>query len=215
MDDNFIAVTKTDKFGILFVVSAIAVIIIFVYPYFEEFHITNYQFFTVSKIEGKYEQPVYLSFHWETEDEVITGKPVEVWVETQLPYDSPNAINPIEVEFEGIGYYDKPVEEFSKRISTVEKVILKSTDSRERMFKSEPIKIRYAVGGTKNIKFCDYNTSPPCTEVREIIEVAPRVTAYDISVAKLIFIGTIGVYILTVILVWITIRLLRYSQKSS
>ena len=156
-----------------------------------------------------------MSFHWETEDEVITGKPVEVWVETQLPYDSPNAIKPIEVEFEGIGYYEGPTEKFSDRISTVEKVTLKSTDSVKRMFKSEPIKIRYSVEGVKNIKFCDYNTSPPCTEVKEIIEVAPRVTAYNISVAKLIFIGTIGVYVLTVILVWITIRILRYSQKLS
>ena len=156
-----------------------------------------------------------MSFHWETEDEVITGKVVEVWVETQLPYDSPNDIKSIEVEFEGIGYYEEPAEEFSDRISTVEKVTLRSTDAVERMFKSEPIKIRYASEGTKNIRFCDYNTSPPCTEVREIIEVAPRVTAYDISVAKLIFIGTIGVYILTIILVWITIRVLRYSQKLS
>jgi len=175
--------------------------------------VTDYEFFTVSKIVGKYNEPIYVSFHWKTEDEVITGKPVEIVIETHLPYNSTKDLKRIEIQFNGIGYYRDPSTNLFERISKDEKVTLEPQDIEGKIFKSEPIRLRYAVEGPKSVLFCDYNLQPPCTEVPDVVEVAPRQTSYEISISKLTLIGTIGVYVLTVILVLYTVRLGRYVSE--
>ena len=196
-----------------FVGGSLAIIAVFFYLYALPVHVTDYQFYTISKVQGKYDEPIYVSFHWKTEDEIITGKQVEVWIETHLPYDSIVNLKQIEVQFKGIGYYRDTAENLFERITKDEKVTLQAEDSKGRIFKSEPIKLRYAVEGPKSVMFCDYNTQPPCTEIPDVVEVAPRSTSYEISVSKLILIGTIGLYIMTVILVLYTKRLGRYISK--
>jgi len=191
------------------------VIIVSFYPFLERIHFTGYQFVTISKVSDKYTEPIYLQFHWKTEDELMTGKPAEVWIESQLPYESAESLKPIQVEFEGIGYFSIPSESFTDRISKDSIVTLELENRNEKIFKSETIKIRYAVEGTKGILFCDYNIEPSCTEVKDIIEVAPHATDFNITVSKLSIIATITILILSVILVWLTIRVDRHISKIS
>ena len=63
--------------------------------------------------------------------------------------------------------------------------------------------------------FCDYNIQPSCTEVKDVIEVAPHATDFGITVSKLSIIATITIVILSVILVWLTIRVDRHISKLS
>lgn len=193
----------------------ITIIIVSFYPFIERLHFAGYEFVTVSKISEKYSEPTYLQFHWKTEDELMTGKQTEVWIESQLPYSSIESLKPIQVEFEGIGYFRAPSDSFANRISKDSIVTLNPENKDDRIFRSEPIKLRYAVEGTKGVLFCDYNIQPPCTEVKDVIEVAPHATDFDITVSKLSIIATITIVILSVILVWLTIRVDRHISKLS
>jgi len=198
---------------------AVGAIILFIivsfYPFLERIHFTGYQFVTISKVSDKYAEPVYLQFHWKTEDELMTGKQAEVWIESQLPYSSAESLKPIQVEFEGIGYFSMPSESFTDRISKDPIVTLEIENRNEKIFKSETIKIRYAVEGAKGILFCDYNIEPSCTEVKDIIEVAPHAIDFNITVSKLSIVATITILVLSVILVWLTIRVDRHISKIS
>ena len=174
---------------------------------------TDYEFFTVSKIVGKYNEPIYVSFHWKTEDEVITGKPVEIVIETHLPYNSTKDLKRIEIQFNGIGYYRDPSTNLFERISKDEKVTLEPQDIEGKIFKSEPIRLRYAVEGPKSVLFCETRIvliKIPGQPVSCIFDIK---ISYEISISKLTLIGTIGVYVLSVILVLYTVRLGRYVSE--
>ena len=173
----------------------------------------DYEFYTVSKITNMYDEPAFLSFHWKTKDEVITGEPVEVWAEVQLPYNTTDSLKKIEIIFDGVGYYAKSTNNYFERISTSERIDLVPQEGTERMFKSEPIKIRYAVDGHKDVMYCDYNVVSSCLKIGDIIEVAPHATTVDISFGKIVFVGTIGIFVLTVIVAVYTIRVERYISR--
>ena len=194
-------------------IGSILVIIIVVFPFLSTIHVVDYEFYTVSKITEMYDDPAFLSFHWKTKDEVITGQPIEVWAEVQLPYNTTDSLKKIEITFDGVGYYAKSTDNYFERVSASEHVDLVYQEGTERIFKSEPIKIRYAVDGHKDVTYCDYNAASPCVKIVDIIEVAPHATTVDISFEKIVFVGTIGIFILTVIVAVYTIRLERYISR--
>jgi hypothetical protein len=202
-----------EKLEYLFLVGALALIFVVFYGFFDKVHFVEYQFYTVSRISNMYDQPIYLSFHWTTTSEVITGEPVEVWAETLLPYTS-NPPSKIQVRFEGVGYYDEPSADYLERISEDDTIVLYSTEEKPELFRSKSIELRYAVEGSKAVEFCDYNVSPPCIMVSDVIEVQPRATAFETSIAKIIMLGTFAIYVLTVVLIFYTMRLTRVSSKS-
>ena len=119
----------------------------------------------------------------------------------------------IEITFDGIGYYAKSSQNYFERISTSEKVEFKSQKVGDRMFLTEPIKLRYAVEGAKDVLYCDYNVKPSCVKLLNIIEVAPHATMFDISMSKIIFVGTIGIFVLTIVVAVFTLRLERYISR--
>ena len=200
-----------EKLEYIFLIGAFALIFVIFYPHFKDVHFVEYEFYTVSRISSMYEQPVYLSFHWKTKTEVITGEPVEVWAETLLPYTD-NPPQKIQVRFEGVGYYDEPSPDYLERISEVDTVTLYPSEDKPSLFSSKPIELRYAVDGAKSVEFCDYNVIPPCSTVSDVIEVQPRSTAFETSIAKLIMVGTLAIYVLTVVLIFFTMRLTRVSS---
>jgi len=206
-------VEKSRLLEYIIIIGSVVAIIILIFPFLFPIHLSYYEFYTVSKVPEIYNENVFLSFHWKTANEVITGEPVEVWVEAQLPYNHTDQLQNIEIIFEGIGYYAKSSENYFERISTSEKVELKSYEVGERMFRSEPIKLRYAVEGAKDVLYCDYNVKPSCAKLLEIIEVAPHATMFDISMSKIMFVGTIGIFVLTIIVAVFTLRLERYISR--
>jgi len=136
---------------------------------------------------------------------------VEVWVESQLPYNSTESLKKIEIKFEGIDHLDKPSDNFNDRISTTENVTLTPEDEDQKLFRSDTIKIRYADEGKKEISFCDYNVIPACARVPDIIEVAPHLTAFQIDTIEFSIESTIAVLVLTIILILVTLRI--YQEK--
>lgn len=210
MQEIFIVKRKLAEY-VLFV-GSIIVIIVVILPFLPAIHVVDYEFYTVSKITNMYDEPVFLSFHWKTKDEVITGEPVEVWAEVQLPYNTTDSLKKIEITFDGVGYFAKSTENYFERITTSERIDLVHQEG-TKMFRSELIKIRYAVDGHKDVIYCDYNVASSCVKIVDIIEVAPHATTVDISFGKIVFVGTIGIFVLTVIVTVYTIRLERYISR--
>ena len=193
------------------VIVTIASFALYLISYVTYWHFLEYEFYTVIKVTGKYQEPIYLSFHWKTLHEVTTGRPVQVWVESQLPYNSTTTLKKIEVKFEGIGHLNYPSNNFAERISTVENVTLSPEPEDQGLFKSDTIKIRYADEGKKDVLFCDYNVNPPCTTVSDVIEVAPHLTSFQIDTTEFSIESTISVLVLTIVLILVTLRI--YQQK--
>jgi hypothetical protein len=200
-----------EKLEYLFLAGALVLIFVVFYGYLEDVHFVEYQFYTVSRISDMYDESIYLSFHWTTTSEVITGEPVEVWAETLLPYTS-NPPQKIQVRFEGVGYYHEPSADYLERISEDDTIVLYPSEEKPQLFRSQPIEFRYAVEGSKGVEFCDYNILPPCILLSDVIEVQPRATAFETSIAKLIMIGTLAIYVLTVVLIFYTMRLSRITR---
>ena len=193
------------------VIVTIASFALYLIAYVTYWHFWDYEFYTVNQVTGKYPVPVYLSFHWKTLHEVTTGRPVQVWVETQLPYNTTANLKKIEVKFEGIGHLSYPSSNFAERISTAENATLSPEQGDQRLFKSDTIKIRYAGEGKKDVLFCDYNVNPPCTIVPDVIEVAPHLTSFQIDTTEFSIESTISVLVLTIVLILVTLRI--YQQK--
>ena len=197
----------------IIIIGSVVAIVILVFPFLFPIHLFDYEFYTVSKVSEIYKEDIFLSFHWKTANEIITGEPVEVWVEAQLPYNYTDQLQNIEITFDGIGFYAKSSQNYFERISTSEKVEFKSQKVGDRMFLTEPIKLRYAVEGAKDVLYCDYNVKPSCVKLLNIIEVAPHATMFDISMSKIIFVGTIGIFVLTIVVAVFTLRLERYISR--
>jgi hypothetical protein len=193
------------------VIITIASFAVYLISYVIYWHYWSYEFYTVTKVVGKYQDPIYLSFHWKTLHEVMTGRPVEVWIESQLPYNSTESLKKIEIKFEGIGHFNKASDNYFDRISTAENVTLSAENGNQKLFRSDTIKIRYADEGKKDILFCDYNVQPACTEIPDIIEVAPHSTAFHIETTEYSIEGTIAVLVLTVVLILVTLKI--YQEK--
>src|SRR5436309_13295589 len=193
------------------VITAIAGFALYLIGYVTYWHFWPYEFYTVTKVTGKYQDPIYLSFHWKTLHEITTGRPVEVWVESQLPYNPSESLKNIEIKFEGIGHFNVPSDNFIDRISTAENSTLVPENGNQKLFRSDTIKIRYADEGKKDIIFCDYNVQPACTIVPDIIEVAPHSIAFQIETTEFSIEGTIAVLVLTTVLILVTLRI--YQEK--
>ncbi len=184
---------------------------LYLISYLTYWHFWPYEFYTVTKVVGKYHDPIYLSFHWKTLHEILTGRRVEVWVESQLPYNSTESLKKIEIKFEGIGHLNKPSDDFIDRISTAENVTLTPEKGDQKLFRSDTITIRYADEGKKDILLCDYNVQPACTTIPDIIEVAPHLTSFQIDTTEFSIESTIAVLALTIILILVTLRI--YQEK--
>ncbi len=188
----------------VFVVALISYII-----YLAAIEPTNhYQFETITKVSEKYDEPVYLSFHWDVADaELRTGAQVTIWTEAyNLPYNSTNASKKIQVKFEGIGYWKGSADKLIDRISKEENVTLQPKSGEDNVFKSNSITVRYTTEGMKGVLFCDYNIEPVCTAVPDVIEVAPHATSFQIDTARTSHIVAVSLMTFAVITIWLMIR---------
>ena len=148
----------------LFVIFSVGISTI-VYP-----HLAPYTFQTISKVSDIYENPIYLTFSWESENELQVGKPVNVSLKVQgLPYQASPEL-PIEIHFDErqLNYWsiDKTT---PNRISTSDHV---SLYYEEGIFKSNEIGIRFIVPIEIDVYFCDYNLQKDCTKINSIIKPA-------------------------------------------
>lgn len=206
MGKRFLLLKKIGQYGILVFIVGFGITwgFLFLVPLYD-----GYNFETISKVSDKYNEPVFLSFQWELdEEELMTGQKVTVLVEVQnLPYNDTNSPELIQVKFDGVGYWKGDTgTKLIDRISRMENVSLHPKINEEKVFTSEPITIRYAVEGIKKVMFCDSNTEPICTEVSDIVEVAPHVKTFEIDITRMSAVAGAIVVILVAFSVLIAYR---------
>lgn len=186
---------------------AIGVLLVFLAYYALTPAATDYPFDTVKKVEGIYDEPVYLLFHWKTEDELMVGKEVTVSVGViDLPYNYTQSSKEIKIKFDGLSYFNDYFDSEKEKIRKVDTLILKKDTTEENVFGSDRITIRYLTPLSHGIWYCDYNISDECKYIENIIEPAPHSLFVQLDVAHTNVSLTIAILILTTVIIWLMIR---------
>jgi hypothetical protein len=182
---------------------------------------TDYPFQTVTKFKGNYSEPIYLTFHWKTADELMVGKSIKVSIDVRnLPYAQNDTLKDITVKFNQLNYFSDRFDDNNNRISTVDYVTL-NPNWEEKTFKSNTIGIRYIVPQDVSVDLCDYNLQKNCMEIRSIIHPAPHDTFVHIDNARASIGVSLSILTLSIITAWVNLRhkynghkvLSNYQQK--
>lgn len=164
--------------------------------------ITDYPFQTVTKFQGKYPNPIYLTFNWKSKDELMVGKQIAVSVDIRgLPYASNQTLKDIKMKFNGLNYFSNKLNDPNNRISTNDTLTFKSYGN-EGVFRSDTIYIRYIVPEDESVELYDYNMNPNNMTIEKIIHPAPHDTFVQIDTARTTAGVSIAVLISTLIMIW-------------
>src|SRR2546427_6739580 len=105
-------------------------------------HSDPIEFETVSDLNITNNQ--YIIFHWKTTDELVAGQPISVSVRVQgLPYSSLDGLKPIQIRFDGTGYYADYSNNIIKSDSANAMVILKRFGPYNESIESDETHITY------------------------------------------------------------------------
>lgn len=170
---------------------------------------TDYSFETITKVTTEYPNPIYITFHWVTEDELQVGKDIDIDVSIKgLPYSQTNkTLEKITIEFDEIylNFWDKYSDEpLSSNLLSL------GPNWDENTFTSEPIKIRFIIPTDITIEFCDYNI-PKCFEIPNIIHPAPHDLAVQILNSRIALGLSLMLVILSSVIIWSRIK---YDSKN-
>lgn len=192
---------------ILLIISILIIGILF-YIWIYEPLSKDYNFVTITKIPNKYNKPVFLIFHWSTEDELQVGKRIKVHADIQgLPYSSENkSLQKIEVKFDQstLNYNDESNNSFTSILQADS--LLFEPNWKKNQFYSNEINIRFITPTDVSIEFCDYNIQPACTNVKKIIHPAPHDLYVQIQNNRINLGVSLVVILLSAITVWATLR---------
>ena len=167
---------------------------------------TEYSFQTVTKFEGDYPEPIFLTFHWKTADELMVGKQITVFVDVKnLPYTQNDTVQEINIKFNNLNYFSNQFDEKNEKITQVDYLSLYPVWN-ENKFSSDPIKIRYIVPIDVSVDLCDYNSNEECMKIEQIIHPAPHDTFVLIDNARTSIGVSLSILSLTIIIVWVNFR---------
>lgn len=168
----------------------------------------DYEFETILKFSEMYEEPIFLTFHWITEEELQVGKSSSIWVEIQdMPYSVENIPSEqISLQFDErqLNFWNINIENKNNDMPYIDTLIFEP-DWEDNVFRSNEIEIRFIVPTDISAEFCDENI-PKCETITNIIHPAP----FDLSTqiesnridSALMFI-VVG---LSFVIVWATLR---------
>ncbi len=174
--------------------------------------ITHYQFQTVTKFQGKYSNPIYITFHWDSQDELMVGKKLQVYAEIRgLSYNLTQSLQEIKMKFNGLNYFSDPTDVVNNKISKIDTITFKPyLDGNE--FVSNKINIRYILPEDESVEFYDYNISPNNMTIGGIIHPAPHDTFVQIDTARTNAGVSLAVLVATVVIVWSALKPQRDEQ---
>src|SRR5713226_5119712 len=176
---------------------------------------TNYPFQTVTKFQGKYHDPLYITFNWISQDELMVGKRILVSVEIRgLPYTSNQTLKDIQMKFNGLNYFSNRDDTQNNKISTVDTVVF-TPDWNNHVFRSNQIQIRYIDPVDESIQFYDYNQPQSNMTISGIIHPAPHDTYVQINTERTNAGVSIAVLVATVVIVWSVLREKNQSTTNS
>lgn len=165
---------------------------------------TDYEFQTITKVSELYENPIYLIFHWKTEDELQVGNLITLWIEIKgLPYLPEDDLDKIKVNF-----LEKDLNYFNSETD-----LILPSDSFEfnpdwdnKVFRSNESDLRFIVPNNISIQYCDYNQINSCMIIENIIHPAPHDLAVQINTNKIGLAISLILLLLSAVIVWRTLR---------
>ena len=200
--------------NIIFILSLSALTALFFYAVIVPLT-TDYPFQTVTKFQGSYHKPVYITFNWMSHDELMVGKRIFVSVEIRgLPYASNQTLKYIQMKFNGLNYFSNLNDNVNNVISTIDTVDFKP-DWNNDVFKSNKIQIRYITPIDESVQLYDYNQPQWNMTVNGIIHPAPHDTYVQILTERSNAGVSIAILVATVIIVWNALKKDTFSESSS
>jgi len=172
---------------------------------------------TITKIDYIYENPISITFHWITADQIQVGKLITLELEIQdLPYEQNMTLSDIIVNFDQtqLNYWidekaaSKIFDNEAKRQISYpmkDEIILK-LDLDSNTFKSESFNLRFVTPEDVSIQYCDYNLDSPCYQINNIIHPAPYDIDDRIQGNRIVISMSLVTVGLSSIVVWTTLR---------
>ncbi len=163
---------------------------------------------TVSKISGIYEEPLFLTFHWITDDEIQVGKLVTFDVQAHnLPYMKNMTLNDVKIRFfeNQINYWYNQDDSRQNKYPQSDIVTL-YPDWDNNVFKSDKINFRFIIPEDISIQYCDYNLETSCHNIQKIIHPAPYDLANRIDSNRIVITLSLIITSLSAIVVWSRLR---------
>lgn len=168
---------------------------------------TDYPFQTVTKFQGKYHNPIFLTFNWISHDELMVGKKILVSVEIRgLPYMSNQTLKDIQLKFNGLNYWTNLNYDQSNRISKTDTISF-IPDWNNHVFRSNQIQIRYILPEDESAQLLDYNLPEPNMTINGIIHPAPHDTYVQIDTARTNAGVSLAVAVATLVIVWNSLKI--------
>lgn len=168
----------------------------------------SYSFKTVVKISNQYDQPIYFTFQWETEDELQVGKLVTFnSTITGLPYSvADEPLKEIEIKFDErhLNYWNDIMDSAGNEILQNDSISFKPFWN-ETSFKSEKINVRFITPIDISLDFCDYNI-PQCYKIDNVIRPAPHDLAVQIETNRIGLGITLALASFSSAIVWARLR---------
>ena len=134
---------------------------------------------TVTKVSNIYNEPLFLTFHWITDDQIQVGKLIILDLEIRgLPYKENMTLNEIVINLNEtqLNYWSDEDDVENNEILQADSFVFKP-DWVNSIFISDPINIRFIIPTDISLEYCDYNIEPSCYEIKNIIHPAP----YDLA----------------------------------
>lgn len=177
---------------------------------------TTYPFETITKFQGNYSNPVYITFHWESKDELMVGKTISVSADIAgLPYKFDNQTSKgIKMHFNGLNYFSSTLDPSENKISKNDTLTFYANWNKN-IFESHPINIRYIIPTDESVELCDYNLQKSCMIIPSIIHPAPHDTFVQIDTGRANAGVSIAILLATIIIIWDTLAKRNPSTKTA
>ena len=163
---------------------------------------------TITKVSNIYDEPLFLTFHWITGDEIQVGKLITLDIELRgLPYKENMTLNEIKINLNEtqLNYWSNESDIENNQILQEDSFVFRP-DSASSAFISDPIKIRFIIPTDISLEYCDYNIEPSCYEIKNIIHPAPYDLASSLEADRITITFSLLIAVLSTSIIWSRIR---------
>ena len=163
---------------------------------------------TVTKVSEIYEKPIYLIFHWNTDDEIQVGNLIKLDISVNdIPYRNDQDLKEISIRFyeNQLNYWSFEDDISNNQILQQDTVSLEPNWN-DNTLKSEQLLLRFIIPTDISIEYCDFNLDIPCHNIPNIIHPAPYDLNNQIDTNRLLLVLSIVTVSLSSIIVWSRLR---------
>ena len=161
----------------------------------------------VLKKSGIYDEPIYLTFNWITEDQIQVGPLITLQIEVRnLPYNKNMTEPNIEL------FFDEKYLNYWSGDEKVENGILPIVPFKldptleDGVFESKEVNLRFIVPVEIPLEYCDYSLEPPCYPIENILRPAPYDLEERIKSNRIAISVSLAIMSLSATLIWHKIR---------